>query len=104
MIDEVSLTVNMDISATVRGYSRTAARSGSLARLRLCMVMHVASVEGLARGRARGAAGQDWGIRIGPPRTTGVRNGSATANSRCARQKHAGPRRTGGMLVLTTNS
>jgi hypothetical protein len=35
------------------------------------MVMHVARVEGLARGRAHEAAGQDWGI--GPPRSTGVR-------------------------------
>jgi hypothetical protein len=54
-------------------------RSGSLARLRLCMVMHVARVERLARGRARGTAGQDWGID--PPRSTGVRNGSVSAKA-----------------------
>jgi hypothetical protein len=56
------------------------AATGSLARLRLCMVMHVARVEGLARGRACGAASQDWGI--GPPRSTGVRKGSFTGQER----------------------
>ena len=56
------------------------AATGSLARLRLCMVMHVARVEGLARGRAHGAASQDCGI--GPPGSTGVRKGSVTGH-RC---------------------
>jgi hypothetical protein len=49
--------------------------SGSLAGLRLCMVMHVGNSGGLRMWQGLLGRRPDWGI--GPPWSTGVRKGSA---------------------------
>src|ERR1019366_3458435 len=53
-------------------------RSGSLAGLRLCMVMHVGNGGGSRAWQGLLGRRPDWGI--GPPRSTGVRKGSFCGN------------------------
>jgi hypothetical protein len=56
-------------------------RSGSLAGLRLCMVMHVGNSGGSRAWQRLLGRRPDWGI--GPPRSTGVRKGSACEDRQC---------------------
>jgi hypothetical protein len=56
--------------------------SGSLAGLRLCMVMHVGNSGGSRAWQGLLGRPPDWGID--PPRSTGVRKGSLSGRRRTA--------------------
>ena len=74
------------------------ARSGSLAGLRLCMVMHVGNSGGSRAWQGLLGRPPDWGID--PPRSTGVRKGSSTGTGLCWGQRELVPPYRGGLANL----